>query len=151
MCGGIVYDILKIKKSELQAHYSPEEIEKFQKTGKFETHFWDKNPTLPIEIDGGVSLKNWGNRDKTIKIPQTGWAKSESIDAGKWAHLMPKFVKIPAKEGIEKTTHFKIKSGALKGVMIKTQETEVVYMLTKPATPKYQKLTGHNREPVEIK
>lgn len=150
MCGGIVYNIMKIPKSELRKFYSDDEIAKFEKKGQFESFFWSRQPVLPIEENGNIELKHWGNRDKNLNLPQTGWAKSESIDQGKWAHLKPKMVKIPFDKGYEKGVWFETKGKCFKGVLISKDKNERVYMITKPADNEYEKLTKHNRQPIEI-
>jgi hypothetical protein len=149
MCGGIFCNWDKISKDELKQFLSPEEFEKASKKDGFESYFWQKEPLLPVEDNGEIHLRRWGNRSSEINLPKTGWAKQESIDAGKWAHLNPKFIKIPAKRGIEKGVWFDIKSGGLQGVLVHKDQEERVYMITKPAEDDYQNLTSHNRQPIE--
>lgn len=149
MCGGIAYKISKIPKKELERFYSKFEIEKFEKRGEAESFFWSKKPVLPIEIDNKISPFDWGNRDKTVPLPQTGWAKDESLNAGKWNYLHPKSAKIPVEKGYEKGVWFKPK-GDFAAIVVEKDDERAAYMVTKPATPEYKKLTGHDREPVEI-
>ena len=149
MCGGIVASFGRIPKEELKKIYSEREIERFQKSGKFESHFWDKKPVLPIFEDNNIKLKTWGNRDKDAPFPKTGWAKKESIEHHKWDHFTPKPVKIVAEEGIEKGKHFKAHDFA--GILIEKGGDERVYMITEPANDKYLKMTGHDRMPIEVK
>ncbi len=150
MCGGIGFQLSKIPKKELKKFYSQKEMEKFSKTGEFQSYFWAPQPVLPIEKEGEVQLMLWGNRNDELKLPKTGWAKIESLEDGKWAYLHPEYVKIPAARGYEKGVWFEIKSGSLKGVVIEKDDQSRVYMMTKPAEEGYEKLTKHNRQPVEF-
>lgn len=150
MCGGIGYRIDKIPKKELKKYYDDKQIRAFEDKGEFQSFFWSKQPLLPIEEKGQVELKEWGNRDKNIKLPQTGWAKAESINEGKWAYLKPDFVKIVADRGYEKGVWFSLKKEGFQGVKVSRDDLERVYMITKPADEKYLRLTKHNRQPEEI-
>lgn len=150
MCGGIGFQLGKIPKGELKKYYSQKEIDKFAKSGEWQSFFWAPQPILPVEKNGEIQLMLWGNREEKIKFPKTGWAKIESLDDGKWAYLHPEYIKIPAERGFEKGVWFKIKSGGLKGVVIEKDDQSRVYMMTKPADVEYEKLTKHNRQPVEF-
>ena len=151
MCGGIVWNLEKISKKELAKYYTNEQIDKFYKTKKGTSFFWDALPTLPIEFEGEVHLMLWGNRDnKTSKMPRTGWAKVESIKKGKWKWLQPKRVKILAEKGYEKGVWFNIPSGGIEGLITELKDEKKVYMITKPATKSYLLLTKHDREPIVV-
>jgi hypothetical protein len=149
MCGGIAFKISKIPKKELERFYSKFEIEKFEKSGEVESFFWSKKPVLPVEINHKVSLFDWGNRDKAVPLPQTGWAKDESLDSGKWDYLNPINAKIPVEKGYEKGVWFEPK-GDFAAVLVEKDNKSAAYMVTKPASEGYKKLTGHDREPVKI-
>lgn len=150
MCGGIAFKINQISRKDLQRYYSEREIDKIEQEGEAQSFFWSKKPVLPVEREKKVELVDWGNRDKKNNLPKTGWAKQESINDGKWQYLKPEFVKIPVERGYEKGVWFKPKSKEFQGLVVERDKNKKVYMLTKPATEKYQKLTKHNREPVEI-
>jgi hypothetical protein len=147
MCGGVAYRYKNIKESELEHFYSPEEIEKARQSGRVESFFWQKQASLPIITKDGLKLCEWGNKDKTIKLPLTGWARSESIEIGKWDYLRPEFVDIFVDSGYEKKVWFDFR-GKAKGLLFKDNGKERVYMITKEAGSEYQKLTGHDREPL---
>lgn len=151
MCGGISYKLNKIPQKELEKYFTSTEIDKMKNMKKFQTFFWSKNPVLPIEKDGQIELKLWGNRDSKINLPKTGWAKLESIDKGKWGYLKPETIKILADSGYEKGVWFEIKAGGFKGLLVKKDDDERVYIITKPADVKYLRLTKHNRQPIELK
>lgn len=148
MCGGIVWNLEKIPKNELAKYYTKEQIAKFAQSKKGASFFWDTQPTLPIELDGKTQLIPWGNRDNQSKMPKTGWAKAESIKAGKWKWLNPKIVKILADKGYEKGVWFDIPSGGVQGLVATLDKDVRAYMITKPASADYLKLTKHDREPI---
>lgn len=151
MCGGLAFPIKKIAAGELEKWFEPVELKQFQKTGYAQSYFWSKRPVLPIESGKEVKLVAWGNRDKDVKLPQTGWAKQESVDQGKWFYLHPQEVTIPVARGYEKGKWFDVTSGGFRGLLIEAGEQLHAYMLTQPADPAYLKMTGHNRQPIEVK
>ena len=150
MCGGIAFKINKVSRKDLQRYYSAREIDQIEQTGLAQSYFWSSKPVLPVERNQKVELIDWGNRDKKIDLPQTGWAKQESINEGKWAHFAPEFVQIPVERGFEKGIWFEPKTNNFQGLIVTQDKIKKVYMVTKAASPDYQKLTKHNREPVEI-
>lgn len=150
MCGGIAFQFSRIPKRELEKYYTSEEIGQFESKGELESFYWSKIPLLPVEIEGEIVIRQWGNRDKELKLPKTGWAKVESLEEGKWSYLHPEYVKIAADRGFEKGKWFDIKSGGLQGIAVLKDKEERVYMVTKPSDEEYLKLTKHDRQPVEI-
>ncbi len=59
---------------------------------------------LPVRRrDGGVSWFPWGRREgEAADLPRGGWARLESIRAGKWRRYRPRPVLIPAQRFMEK-------------------------------------------------
>lgn len=151
MCGGIGFKLSKINKSQLKDFLSEEEINKAEKCGELRSFFWSKKPFLPVSSDNETRLLEWGNRDKTVELPLTGWAKEESINHGKWDHYGPQYVKIIAETGFEKGKWFQINGAGIMGIKIRSGDKERVYMVTKASSQKYQKMVGHDREPVVLK
>jgi hypothetical protein len=147
MCGGVGYKTKNIPESELKKYYSPELVKRFKKEDRIESFFWHDKATLPIKWQGKTQLMFWGNKDKNIKLPPTGWAREESLKDGKWDYLKPEEVDIPVDEGYEKKTWFDFKNGT-KGVVVKRDNEERVYMITREASKEYEKKTGHGREPL---
>jgi len=147
MCGGIIANLSQISKRELNKFYSEKEIEKMEKAGRFETYYWSKRPVLPVREQQKITLYDWGNRDKDLALPKTGWAKKESLDQGKWNWLTPKKVCIPALRGYEKGVWFDFKRG-VDGVLVEKNHQARVYMVTQKADSNYQRLTKHERMPV---
>lgn len=150
MCGGIGFKISQIPKSELMRFYGAEKAEILARKSIIESKFWDSQPVLPVIESGSVKLYDWGNRDKNINLPQTGWAKLESIEAGKWQYLRPERVQILATKGYEKGVWFDIE-GNIRGLKVTRDGIKRVYIETKPADAEYQKMTGHDREPIIVK
>ncbi|HAM88902.1 MAG: hypothetical protein US83_C0002G0004 [Candidatus Falkowbacteria bacterium GW2011_GWC2_38_22] len=145
MCGGAGFKIKNIPESELKKYYSPELIKRFKDAGKIESFFWQKNAVLPVAEKNGTRLMIWGNKDKDIRLPKTGWAREESLKEGKWDYLHPEVVDIPIEDGYEKKTKFKLPSGT-KGIVVQKGEDSRVYMITREASQEYQKETGHDCE-----
>ena len=143
MCGGLSFKVSKIPKAELKKFYSDLDIVKFKSRGVAESFYWNKKPALPVKEGKQIKLYDWGNRDKKVNLPQTGWAKKESVDSDKWSYLDPKSVKIPVNKGYEKGIWFKPKRDSFNGLMIEKDKKKHIYMITKQASPKYQDMTHH--------
>lgn len=149
MCGGISFKISQIPKSELVRVYGKEKAGLLREKGYIESKYWDQRPVLPIAEGEQVKLFDWGNRDKSINLPRTGWAMQESLEVGKWDYLNPQQVNIIADWGYEKGVWFEIE-GEIAGIKVEKNGIERVYMETKPASSEYKKMTGHDREPVIV-
>ena len=155
MCGGVIFPYKKVYAEALAQSFSPEELAEFERTGQVRSLYWQRGqPVLPVLTgDGegadspGLALVRWGNRDKAAPFPQTGWARVDSIEAGKWAHLKPARVLIPVSYGVEKGKWFPIEQGIM-GVLVQRKGEERVYMLTTDATPEFLGVTRHERMPV---
>lgn len=150
MCAGISFSIDKINPKELDRFFTPLEFAKQRKGDLVMTFFWQVQPFLPVEEEGGVHLYKWGNRDKNIKLPKTGWAKIESVQDGRWDWLSPKIVTVPSYMGYEKKKWFKTPKG-IKALKVCFHNLTRVYLLTTKPTLDYVKLTGHDRMPVLVK
>jgi len=113
----------------------------------------DRVPQLPVvrPDESEWDLLAWGNRDdRASRLPQTGWAREESLGAGKWKHLRPKEVCIPASRGLEKGVWFPI-AGGLRGIeVLDERQRPHVYMLTRASTTEYHELTRHDRMPLIV-
>jgi len=93
-----------------------------------------------------IHLYDWGNREKEVDLPKTGWARSESLAEGRWNYLHPKPIVIPAELGYEKKVWFDI-WGTIEGVLVEKNGVIRAYMLTVPASAEYQAKTSHDRMP----
>lgn len=146
MCGAITVKYDPSFKDELLNFFSPQEIESFARTGEVIFAFWDKRPVLPIKQGGKIRFVEWGDRDGSLGLPKTGWARLESLQAGKWNHLSPKVVLVPAIKGCDKNVWFNL-SSEIRAVLINKNEQERVYMITEQASDEFLDLTGHDRMP----
>jgi hypothetical protein len=147
MCGGVGFKTKNIPEEELKKYYSPELVRRFKTTGRIESFFWNKEAVLPVKSKKSVQLMLWGNKDENIKLPKTGWARAESLKDGKWDYLHPEPVEIPVDSGYEKKTWFDF-AGGTKGIVVKKDNSERVYMITEEASKEYKNKTGHDREPL---
>src|SRR4051794_661079 len=115
MCGGVIFPYKPEYRRLLEQYYSPEQIEEFEQSGQVKSLYWQRGePVLPVlapvedeKEEERVEIMRWGNRDKADPFPQTGWARVDSIESGKWAHLRPKPATIPVTYGVEKGKWFK--------------------------------------------
>jgi len=147
MCAGLSFHIDNINPKELLRFFTPEEFDKQRKGDTVQTFFWQHRPFLPIEEEGEVHLYDWGNRDKAIKLPKTGWAKIESVRDGRWDWLSPKIVKVPSTAGYEKRKWFKTPEG-VQAVKVRYHNLTRVYLLTTKADQEFMKKINHDRQPV---
>jgi 8-oxo-dGTP pyrophosphatase MutT (NUDIX family) len=148
MCGGIIFNLDKINRQDLEEYYTGTEVDEFLKKGQATSLYWQANPVLPV-VDGGKTyLRPWGNRDRDSHLPQTGWAKLESLNEGKWNNYQPRYIWIPAIKGYEKGLWFDSPKNGYTGVIVGKDKNEHAYMVTAQASQEYLNLTKHNREPV---
>jgi len=146
MCAGISFPISQIDDLELHRFLTSKQVAGRSDDGYLETFFWDARPFLPVLEEGKVHLYDWGNREKTLKMPRTGWAKIESLRDGQWDWLSPKAVTIPAFRGCEKKKWFRI-LGGIKAVKVRYHNIVRVYMITAKSDQNFLNLTGHDRMP----
>lgn len=162
MCGGVIFPYRKEYKEMLESLYSPAEVEQFEASGAVRSLYWQKaDPVLPVLVEPDKDdpdgenheaeprLMRWGNRDKNKPLPQTGWARLESIEEGKWGYLKPKPALIPVSYGVEKGKWFSINNG-IAGLVVEKAGEERVYMLTDAADEEFLSHTRHERMPVLI-
>ena len=149
MCGGIAFNFDDIAEDELMKFFLPEELSAFRAMGYAESFFWARRPVLPAIIasaEAAVHLYDWGNREKDVELPKTGWARTESLDAGRWNYLHPMPIIIPCERGYEKKVWFEI-MGGIEGVLVEKDDITRAYMLTVPSSKEYAAKTGHDRMP----
>jgi hypothetical protein len=146
MCGAVSITYDAELNDELSQFFSPEEIARFAQNGEIVFAYWDKRPLLPIRQGKAIRLIDWGNRDASLPLPKTGWARLESLLEQKWDRLKPKVVLIPAVRGCEKKVWFEL-TGDIKAVLVEKDGMERVFMITEAATPEFREMTGHDRMP----
>ena len=149
MCGGVRFSYDPAYETQLNDSYAPEKLAQFRDSGVVESLFWQPRPVLPVLCEGQLQILDWGNREKQLRLPQTGWVRQESLDAGKWDHLHPQPIIIPALAGVEQKVWFSIDHG-IRGIIVEQLGIQRVYMLTLAPTAAFAELTGHNRMPALI-
>lgn len=113
--------------------------------------------TLPVlKRDGSVVLLRWGAREEdgdaaVGRWPNGGWARLESIKAGRWDAYEPLPVKIPAKGYMEKDgdghSHwFELAEGEyIQGLVAHLGGEQRVYVVTIATPPEHAHI--HDRWP----
>lgn len=117
MCGGAEY----LNNDELMTVYFP-----------------NPNATLPVLKRGGhIEQVPWGRRkQQTGTLPLGGWARLDSIHAGRWDRWQPTAVKIPLQRFMEKdrqkNSHwFDVTKGKwVQGLVARYQGEQRVYVVT---------------------
>lgn len=147
MCSGVSFESRNLSEGELEKFYTPAQIRAVKKRGHVEQYFWQDKAFLPIVTRTGTQLKIWGNKTDDLLLPKTAWAKLESIRAGKWEHLNPKPVLLDITAGIENKFYFGLPEGTT-GLMVRMEDQDIVYLVTKEADEEYKAKTGHSRQPL---
>lgn len=149
MCGGIQFAYATAHDAAIAGIFGDEQCAEARRSGVMTTTFWGRRPALPVIDGAGWHIIDWGNRDAAINLPRTGWIRNESLSAGRWDHLSPRAVRIPALAGVEHGVWFAIDHG-IHGYVVRRGSWTRVYMLTRAADPAFARLTGHDRMPVLI-
>ena len=148
MCFGIALAISEVPEELVELHRHRVALREPGDTRELRFLFRDPKPELPVWHGNQLLIYPWGNRDGASRLPRTGWCRQESLDEGRWRHLYPTPVEIPATFGLEKGVWFLIEEG-LCGVLVHDESGGPhVYMLTQPASHYYEVMTRHNRMPV---
>lgn len=117
MCGGVYYS------------FNSEELR---------VYFPNPKAALPVQRkDGSVVLLPWGRRKgQTGLLPLGGWARLDSIHAGRWDKWFPVPVKLPIKSFMEKdiegNTHWYdlTKGKYVQGLVAREGQEQRVYVVT---------------------
>jgi|SRR3989344_195096 len=127
---------------------------KFKHEGKILTvYFPNPKAVLPVALKhGGHELVTWGRRkEEAGKLPAGGWARLDSIKAGKWDRFIPKPVRLDLQEFMEKDTAKKsrwypLTGNWIQGLVAWEGEERRVYVVTiEPELEDQRKI--HNRWP----
>ena len=133
------------------------EIEGQEKAAR--VYFPVPTATLPVMMkDGSVANLRWGARNEELaagdgwpRWPKGGWARLESVKAGRWKALDPLPVKIPAKGYMEKDgegrSHwFALEPGQyIQGLVARIGDERRVYVVTVASPPEFAHI--HDRWP----
>ena len=115
-------------------------------------YFPNPKATLPvITKNKGIELLPWGRRREQIgNLPMGGWARLDSIYAGRWDKWFPVPVKLPVTQFMEKdiqgNSHwFDITKGQfIQGLIARDKYEQRVYVVT--ITPEFEDAV-HERWP----
>jgi hypothetical protein len=132
MCGGVMYQ------------FNGNEIK---------TYFPNPHSQLPvINKQGKTILLPWGRRERQVgRLPFGGWARLESIKAGRWHKYFPKAVKLPIECFMEKDyqgkSHwFDLTPGQyIQGLVATYEKEQRIYVVT--ITPERLDSVIHDRWP----
>ncbi|AUZ62222.1 hypothetical protein PRJ_5664 (plasmid) [Pseudomonas sp. XWY-1] len=113
-------------------------------------YFPNPKAALPVlQADGSVEWLPWGRRqEQKGKLPATGWARVDSIRAGKWARFHPREVWIVAERFMEKdpagVSHwFDLEEGqAIEGLLVAAGDERRVYVVSTLPPPGCESIHG---------
>lgn len=106
--------------------------------GEYRYYFPNPAAQLPVRRrDGQTVLLPWGRRSQQPgRLPLGGWARLESIYAGRWERFFPTPVKLPVSQFMEKdiegNSHwFDITGGKwIQGLVARERHEQRVYVVT---------------------
>ena len=115
--------------------------------------FPNPHAQLPLlKRDGQIMLMGWGRRENQEgKLPRTGWARLDSIYAGRWDKYFPIPVRIPVLRFMEKNFegvskwYDLIPSNCIQGLVAREGNETRVYVVT--VEPELSERDYHDRMP----
>jgi len=115
-------------------------------------YFPNPKATLPVKMkDNSIALLPWGRRKQQGgALPLGGWARLDSIYAGRWDKWFPKPVKLSVKSFMEKDLEgqshwFDLTKGqCIQGLIARDKHEQRIYVVT--VTPELEDAV-HNRWP----
>jgi len=115
-------------------------------------YFPNPKATLPVKMkDNSIALLPWGRRKQQGgALPLGGWARLDSIYAGRWDKWFPKPVKLSVKSFMEKDLEgqshwFDLTKGqCIQGLIARDKHEQRLYVVT--VTPELEDAV-HNRWP----
>jgi len=120
----------------------------------FKVYFPDPQAVLPVrQKSGGHVLLPWGRRENEPgSLPLGGWARHESVHAGKWDRYFPKPVRLDLEAFMEKDNQGKSHwypltvTNAVQALVARQDEEQRVYVVTiTPSIP--EQAATHSRWP----
>jgi len=117
-------------------------------------YFPNPQAKLPILMrDGNISLMPWGRRkEQEGNLPLGGWARLDSIEAGKWEYVHPRPVKIIVDAFMEKDHNkdshwFTLEEGQfIQGLVAHYNNEQRIYVVTVEPDPLTKQMI-HDRWP----
>ena len=89
MCGGVRFSYDPAYETQLNDSYAPEKLAQFRDSGVVESLFWQPRPVLPVLCEGQLQILDWGNREKQLRLPQTGWVRQRRKSAAVYRPRKP--------------------------------------------------------------
>ena len=117
-----------------------------ESSGKeWKVYFPNPKAALPVaKSDGTVEWVKWGRRkEEQAPFVQGGWARSDSIELGKWERYSPVFVKLAVHSFMEKdaemVSHWiDITQGkAIEALVLDNKAEQRIYVVTENTPPEY--------------
>ena len=113
---------------------------------------WRAQPALlPVWWGGRLRVVRWGCRDRSERaLPPTGWTWRATVEAGRWVHMRPEPVDVPASYAYANGVWFKVRQG-VRGLLVRTRAGEpCVFVICEPSTRYYRVMTRAEWMPVLI-
>jgi hypothetical protein len=106
---------------------------------------------LPVWFEGRLRVVRWGCKDRSDRrLPPTGWTWRTSVEAGRWAHLRPEPVVIPATYALSGGVWFRVKQG-MHGLVVRDRWDELAaFMVVERATRYFQVMCRSEWMPVLV-
>ena len=117
-----------------------------ESSGKeWKVYFPNPKAALPVvKEDGAVEWVKWGRRrEEQAPFVQGGWARSDSIELGKWERYSPVFVKLAAngfmEKDAEKVSHWiDVPEGmCIEALIVNNNDEQRVYVVTEDTPEEY--------------
>ena len=125
-----------------------------ESSGKdWKVYFPNPKAALPVaKNDGSVEWVKWGRRrEEQAPFVQGGWARSDSIELGKWERYSPLFVQLAVhsfmEKDAEKVSHWiDVPQGqAIEALIVEFNEEKRIYVVTEDTPDEYSWV--HDRWP----
>jgi hypothetical protein len=129
-------------------------IEYLEPAGKvWKVYFPNPKAALPVALsNGAVEWVKWGRRkEEEAPFVQGGWARTDSIEAGKWDKYEPQQVLLAAHSFMEKdaakVSHWiDVPQGfAIQALIVQIEADRRLYIVTEETPPEYSWV--HDRWP----
>lgn len=117
-----------------------------ESSGKeWKVYFPNPKAALPVvKSDGSIEWVKWGRRrEEQAPFVQGGWARSDSIELGKWERYNPVIVQLAAhsfmEKDAEKVSHWiDVPQGmAIQALIVSNNDEQRVYVVTEDTPEEY--------------
>ncbi|WP_235189756.1 hypothetical protein [Methylotenera sp. L2L1] len=112
---------------------------------EWKVYFPNPKAALPVvKSDGSIEWVKWGRRiEEQAPFVQGGWARSDSIELGKWERYNPVIVQLAAhgfmEKDAEKVSHWidVPKGKAIEALIVNNNDERRVYVVTEDTPEEY--------------